>query len=187
MRKLLLFSFSSILILLNSCSNQSTIQKEVNKSNDTVFTPVIEQTTTAADTTESLPIDNDCPEIKFEVTNGSFFKAYCQPLCDEEKGKLLDYGKVKKHGRKVPYNLTYSSRNDTAIIQFDIIYDCCLDFVCNVSKNKNLLSLSHGQPTNISCPCDCSCDYKMVYEIKNQNIRLDSVLIKGKLYPLKSL
>ena len=186
MRKLLLFSFSSILILLNSCSDKPTSQKENNKSIDTLITPVIEETTSSIKT-EEPSTDFDCPEEKFEVTTGSFFKAYCKPLCDGKKGILLDYKKAEKYGRKTPYNLTYSTRNDSAIIQFDIIYDCCLDFVCNASKNKNLLSLSHSQPTNISCPCDCFCDYKMVYEIKKQNIRLDSVLIRGKLYPLKSL
>lgn len=189
MKNLLLVLITGILILV-ACSSPTISTKEVKDTHTTNNTIVPQESMSAGSALPSpvkLVKEIDCPEEEFRVTIGSFFKAYCQPLCDEEKGKLLDYQKTEKYGKGTPYNLTFSIKNDSAIIQFDIIYDCCLDFICSVSKNKNLLSLSHDQPINISCPCDCYCDYKMVYEIKNQNMRLDSVLIKGKLYPLTGL
>ena len=163
------FLISYFLISCSNSKDESIIRKE--------------NTKTVEETEEVVKEINYEPQ--FKVNTGKFFKAYCQPLCDDRKGKFLDREKMLKYESNQPYDIRQTQSEDSIYLQFDIIEDCCLDYVCNVSLKNKTIYLSYSHPNDTMYPCDCACDYRMFYVIKKQQI--DSISIWNETYQLKSL
>ena len=99
------------------------------------------------------------------------YVAKCELLCDEEKGKFLDFEKLKKYKKWYPYDTVQNVSKDSIFISFDFITDCCLDFSGSVDIRHDTLKLFYGYPPSDTLgPCDCYCDYRMIYRIKNSNL-----------------
>jgi len=109
-------------------------------------------------------------EIKYE--------AKCELLCDEEKGKFLDIEKLKRYKKWQPYDTVQNIRKDSIFFSFDFITDCCLDFSGSVDMAQDTLRLLYGYPpVDTLGPCDCYCDYRMIYKIKNDNLSWSALKI----------
>jgi hypothetical protein len=100
-------------------------------------------------------IDTSCKKKWYNVS--------CIPLCDDSKGIFLDLKELTKHGRYKPYNTTQTINKDSAIVSFDFIDDCCMEFSGDITVTNDTLMLYFFQ-TNIIC-CDCYCDYRISYHI----------------------
>jgi hypothetical protein len=100
------------------------------------------------------------------ITKEDWFEVTCEPLCEPEKGKILTIEKVEKYGNWNPYDTIQKVSADSIKISFDFISDCCLDFEGGMTLVSDTLVLQYGFAGDTLYPCDCSCDYRMVYKMK---------------------
>lgn len=106
------------------------------------------------------------------LSTGDWFTAKCELLCDEEQGKFLDREKLLKHGDREPYDFKEVNKQDSVIISFDFIADCCMDFMGGAQIRNDTLILEYRPPhDSLVFGCDCSCDYRMIYRIDKKNKR----------------
>lgn len=94
------------------------------------------------------------------------------PLCDPTLRTDRAFAKYKEFGTYNPINpsKTEYPEKDSTIISFDFVADCCLKFNGDVSIKKDELILRYYQQHDSIGPCDCYCDYRMVYHINSKNI-----------------
>jgi hypothetical protein len=115
-----------------------------------------------------------------QTKNDIDYVAKCELLCDDEKGKFLDIEKLKKYRKWRPYDTVQNVRKDSIFISFDFITDCCLDFSGSVEITQDTLKLLYGYPpADTLGPCDCYCDYRMIYKIKNDNLSWSTLKISN--------
>jgi len=110
------------------------------------------------------------PPTYEKLSTGDWFTAKCELLCDDEHGKFLDVEKLKKYGQHRPYDIKQKNKQDSLIVTFDVIADCCMDFTGGVQIKKDTLVLEYQPPNDSSANgCDCSCDYRMIYRINKKD------------------
>jgi hypothetical protein len=105
-----------------------------------------------------------CREVNDKKAK-NWFKARCEPLCDDQKGKFLDIEKLKKYKTMYPYDTVQIVNQDSVTISFDFITDCCLDFEGDATLRSDTLLLQYCYAADTMSPCDCYCDYRMIYNI----------------------
>jgi len=121
------------------------------------------------------PLPNAGLTIKWKKEN--WFTVAYQPLCDDRKGLLLDYKKFKKYGKHNPYDTIQKIIKDTTIVTFDFISDCCIEYSGEALIRDDVLYLAYG-PATPPRPCDCYCNYRMIYKIHTRNIHWKKVVIQ---------
>jgi hypothetical protein len=128
------------------------------------------------DKTETILESNAVDTLSAESPNyeklstGDWFTAKCELLCDEEQGKFLDIEKLKKYGQHNPYGIKKKDKQDSVIVSFDVIADCCMDFAGGVQIKNDTLILEYQPPhDSLAYGCDCSCDYRMIYRINKKD------------------
>ena len=118
---------------------------------------------------------NDAPQTKEnKVHNASnndwrkeeWYSVKYESLCDDRKGIFVDAKKVEKYGNYHPYDTAQKIINDSVLISFDFISDCCLEYSGEVIIRNDTLFLGYGLASDTLSPCDCYCDYRMNYKIK---------------------
>jgi hypothetical protein len=125
-------------------------------------------TAVSSDETDSLHEHSTSALEKLSL--GEWFTARCELLCDEEHGKYLDFKKLEKYGQHTPYDFTQVNKLDSTIISFDVIADCCIDFVGGAQIRNDTLILEYRPPhDSLLYGCDCSCDYRMIYRIDKKD------------------
>lgn len=97
-------------------------------------------------------------------------------LCAPEQGKFLDERKFEQYGLWHPYDTVRQVNGDSVTISFDFITECCMDFTGSVDLSHDTLKLLYHS-SNDSLGCDCYCDYRMIYKIKNKNLSWSSLKI----------
>lgn len=127
---------------------------------------------------------NQSPEAGARASgNALWYTARCYPLCDDEKGIVLSTEKLTAHGTRTTYDTVQSVTQDSAIIRFDFITDCCLEFIGDVGIKDDTLMLAYGGEGGIVQPCDCYCDYRMVYRIDRSGRHWNAIrIISGRLH-----
>lgn len=117
-----------------------------------------------------------------KVSEDKWYTASGVTLCDERKGIFLDPQKLTKYGKHVPYNYTKISSGDSVKISFDLISDCCLDYKGEAEIVKDTLILDYRLTKDTIEPCDCYCDYKIVYSVSKtynwKKIRVRNILLE---------
>jgi len=105
-----------------------------------------------------------------KLSTGDWFTAKCELLCDDEQGKFLDIEKLKKFGQHNPYEIKQKEKQDSVIVMFDVIADCCMDFAGGAQIKNDTLILEYQPPhDSLAIGCDCSCDYRMIYRINKKD------------------
>jgi len=121
---------------------------------------------------ESHPVEKLYEESQTyeKLATGDWFTAKCELLCDNEQGRFLDIEKLKKYGQHQPYDINQKNKQDSLIVTFDVIANCCMDFAGGVQIKKDTLILEYQPPNDsLGNGCDCSCDYRMIYRINKKD------------------
>ena len=100
-----------------------------------------------------------------KVAENKWYTASSVVLCDGRKGIFLDPQKLIKFGKHVPYNYTKLISGDS-VISFDFISDCCLDYYRKAKIINETLLLDYQFTQDTIEPCECYCDYKMIYSVQ---------------------
>ena len=104
------------------------------------------------------------------LSMGDWFTAKCELLCDEQRGRFLDLEKLQRYGQHKPYDIKQVSKQDSVIIAFDFIADCCLDFAGGAKIQNDTLILEYQLPhDSLMHGCECSCDYRMIYKVDKKD------------------
>ncbi len=114
-----------------------------------------------------------------DIRSDNWYTSKCELLCDEEKGKFLDIRKLETHKIGVAYDTIQIAKNDSVTITFDIITDCCLDFETSADLRLDTLILQYKLAGDTLSPCDCYCDYRMIYKINKENKDWSTLRIEG--------
>jgi hypothetical protein len=99
----------------------------------------------------------------------NWFVAEFYPLCDDTQEIFLDLDKLKKYGKFNPYDMVQIIDHDSVTISFDFITDCCLEFSGSAELHQDTLFLKYGFQSDSLMPCDCYCDYRMIYKIAKRD------------------
>jgi hypothetical protein len=99
--------------------------------------------------------------VKTNMQMGVTFKS--TDLCDDRKGIFLDQGKLRKYGANSAYDLKRTFENDSTYYTFEIITECCHDFMGGIEIKNDTLFLNY---LKYNGSCDCDCDYKLNYSFK---------------------
>ncbi len=139
---------------------------------------------TAQSSSESqIPLDstpfavgNIIPPISKEK-----YTVSCYNLCDNGHGILLNMDTMSKYGKYNPYRFSNKTRDDSTVVQFDFITDCCATFTGEVALKKDTLYLSYYFDRDTMVLCDCYCDYRMTYRINKADLRWSAIeIVHGK-------
>lgn len=112
---------------------------------------------------------------KREPDTKSWYTVTSEMLCSEG-GQSLDMKKFAKYKTWHPYDTVKSIREDSISISFDFIAQCCLNFEGSVDVKRDTLKLLYSFG-NDSSACNCFCDYRMKYKIRNNNLKWSAVKI----------
>lgn len=124
-----------------------------------------DKTTDETESGVANTLPEESPTLE-RLSSGDWFTAKCELLCDEEHGKFLDIEKLKKYGQHKPYEIKQVAKQDSAIIEFNFIANCCMDFAGGAQIRNDTLILEYQPPhDSLAYGCDCSCDYRMIYRI----------------------
>lgn len=101
----------------------------------------------------------------------SWYKVNFLQLCNDSLGDYLDTKLLKKYGIDKPYNITENKdkKMGTSAISFDFNSDCCLKFTGSVTLKNGKLILRYYWPNDTASPCDCYCNYRMMYRINSKD------------------
>ncbi len=83
--------------------------------------------------------------------------------CDDRNGEFIHQETLLKYGVYRPYNFDRSFLNDTIHYAFDIIDDCCINFIGDIEIANDTLYLNYHR---FKLPCDCYCNYRLNYYFK---------------------
>lgn len=106
-----------------------------------------------------------------------WYTAKCELLCDEEHGRFFDINKMRRYKKWYPYDTIQKANGDSVAISFEFYTDCCLDFSGGIDLREDTLDLQYGLASDTLAPCDCYCDYRMIYKIKKGNLNWTTVKI----------
>ncbi len=96
-------------------------------------------------------------------------------LCDDLHGIFLDQKKIEKFGTNSAYKVNKSIVKDSIIYTFEIISECCYNFLGGIELNNDTLYLNY---IKYNFPCDCFCDYKLSYCFKSDNRSWKTVITR---------
>ncbi len=91
------------------------------------------------------------------------FTVSFKELCKDDHGMFMDLKKYKRYGKHCPYAIDEKTNDDSLQISFDFIDDCCLRYAGAIQLSNDTLWLYYYKANDSSDPCDCYCDYRMIY------------------------
>lgn len=164
------FILSFLCGCLTSCDNK--LSEKPGESEAIVKQSQMPRDTNSNNKKESKPIGDSVP-----------VRTKSQILCDDEKGILLDYKKVKKYGMNNPYNLKQTISGDSTKVSFEIISNCHWEEYSGEARIVNdVLHLGYYIAKDSVRLADCDCDYRISYFIETKEIEGKKVKIRrGKL------
>lgn len=69
-------------------------------------------------------------------------------------------------------------KDDTTIISFGFVKDCCLEFDGIWKIENNILILSYKPSSKEQIPCECKCQYTLRYFFNNKDYSWNAIRIK---------
>ncbi|HEY0656596.1 MAG TPA: hypothetical protein VGD65_25860 [Chryseosolibacter sp.] len=118
--------------------------------------------------------------LSCEYDRNNWYTSRCQLLCIPEEGRYLSQEKLLKYKDWYPYDTLEVINDDSATVSFDFIADCCLDFAGSAAVERDTLLLTYGYASDTLFGCDCSCDYRMIYQLKTTNKQWSAIKILNK-------
>ena len=127
---------------------------------------------------------NDIITMQDVNSKREFFKAmkekqynfYSYKKCDS----TVSLKDIKKYGIRKWFNNRKQIINDSIIIKFDFIDDCCLEYIGHLTPKQDTVKLSYE---NISTmPCDCYCKYSYIFALSKKVYEKDSIYLNNKKY-----
>lgn len=149
--------YFTILFSLISCNYKSGSQGNQNLDEQDSSDEYYQKSYQVLITRDSIAIS------KKNIQMGVNFKS--TELCDDRKGIFTDEKKLRKHGANLPYGLKKAFKNDSLHYTFEIITECCHDFMGGIEIINDTLFLNY---LNYNWPCDCYCDYRLTYSFKKK-------------------
>jgi hypothetical protein len=127
---------------------------------------------------------NDIIVIQGINSKREFFKAmkekqynfYSYKKCDS----AVSLKDIKRYGIRKWFNNSKQIINDSIIIKFDFIDDCCLEHIGHLTLAQDTVKLSYE---NISTTaCDCYCKYSYIFALSKKIYEKNSIQLNNKKY-----
>lgn len=145
-------------VILISCQNMSPDKNNTSKP-DSSLAKKIDLKTKQPDSI----INHLCSQIVLR----------CIDNCDKEKNSNL-----KKNGN-LPFRIRKTTSNDSTLISFNFISDCCQNFVKDIKISSDTLFLDYKPNSNEICECYCEYSYQFaISKCKWETIFLKKYIIK---------
>ncbi len=89
---------------------------------------------------------------------------------------------MSKYGKYNPYHISEITHDDTTVIHFDFITDCCATFSGEVGLERDTLYLGYYFDRDTMRLCDCYCDYRMTYRVNKADLKWSAMkIVHGRL------
>ncbi len=113
----------------------------------------------------------------------SWYTFESSELCDESKGIHVSEEMLAYRGKDVLYDTVQTDVGDSVIISFNLISDCCLEFIGEAELTGDTLIVGFGGSGGVTRICDCYCEYRMTYRIDKRDRRWSAIkIVRGKLH-----
>jgi len=107
------------------------------------------------------------------------YKFSGEDLCNDEKGmptKFITEDDINKFGIRKIFDKKEIKKNDSIIITFKIIDDCCQEPTDSVKiENNEMIIFPKFKDSPV---CDCYCDYLFEYKFHKKYLNNKSIKIK---------
>jgi hypothetical protein len=124
-------------------------------------------------------IENEKRNFKINLQKKTY-NFVCYDKCDDSQPEtLFNPDDLKKYGRRKLYKISKSVVNDSLIIRFSFIDDCCLEYIGDVDKKGDTLKLAFKNIRYL--PCDCYCDYNYQYSLPISKYQSRFILLRDSL------
>lgn len=96
--------------------------------------------------------------------------------CDKQN-KLGAPDELWRYGTYFPYDTLPIIRNDSLVISFKFVADCCLTFSGRAEAIQDTLFLKYGLDRTYNQSCGCWCEYALTYRMDKGGRKWSAVKI----------
>ncbi len=115
-------------------------------------------------------------ESSQKVMKEKQYNFYASKECDS----TVSLKDIKKYGIRKWFNNRKQIINDSIMIKFDFIDDCCLEYIGHLTPKQDTVKLFYE---NISTmPCDCYCKYSYIFALSKKVYEKNSIYLNNKKY-----